>query len=63
MNTKRELTANDILDTDAYIKVRKERRAEIISKKNYAGLLLDHMQHFILNLTTRCGTKSKRCCE
>ena len=33
MNTKRELTANDILDTDAYIKVRQERRAEILSKK------------------------------
>ena len=33
MNAKRELTANDILDTDAYIKVRQERRAEILSKK------------------------------
>jgi len=33
MRAKTELTPNDILDIDSYIKVRRERRAEILIKK------------------------------
>jgi hypothetical protein len=33
MNSKTELTANDILDLESYIKIRQQRRIEILHKK------------------------------